>query len=71
MSEKNSRILADTSVWIEFFKQRSGTGDELEALILDNAVWICGIVLFELVQGVKSDDEKSKILSTLSCFGSA
>lgn len=66
MSEKDSGILADTSVWIEFFKQRSGTGDELEGLILENAVWTCGVVLFELVQGVKSEDEKSKILSTLS-----
>jgi tRNA(fMet)-specific endonuclease VapC len=66
LSEKGSGILADTSIWIEFFKQRSGTGDELEALILENAVWTCGVVLFELVQGVKSEDEKSRILSTLS-----
>ncbi len=66
MNEKSSGILADTSVWIEFFKQRSGTGDALEALILENSVWTCGVVLFELVQGVKSDSEKSQILATLS-----
>ena len=66
MSEKSSGILADTSVWIEFFKQNSGTGDALEALILEDAVWTCGVVLFELVQGVRSDVEKEQILTTVS-----
>ncbi len=66
MSEKSSGILADTSVWIEFFKEHSETGDALEALILENSIWLCGIVLFELVQGVKSDAEKTKIQAILS-----
>jgi predicted nucleic acid-binding protein len=66
LSEKSSGILADTSVWIEFFKQNSGTGDALEALILEDAVWTCGVVLFELVQGVRSDVEKEQILTTVS-----
>lgn len=66
MSEKSSGILADTSVWIEFFKQNSGTGDALEALILEDAVWACGVVLFELAQGVRSEVEKAKILTTVS-----
>ena len=66
MSEKSSGILADTSVWIEFFKQRSGTGDALEALIRENAVWTCGVILFELVQGVRSDGEKEQVLTTVS-----
>ena len=66
MSEKSNGILADTSVWIEFFKQRSGSGDRLEALILEDTVWVCGVVLFELVQGIKSDAERAKILGTVS-----
>lgn len=66
MSEKSSGILADTSVWIEFFKQRSSTGDALETLILEDAVWTCGVVLFELMQGVKSDMEKAQVLTTVS-----
>jgi len=66
LSEKSSGILADTCVWIEFFNQRSKTGDVLEALILENAVWTCGIVLFELVQGVRSDVEKEQVLTTVS-----
>ena len=66
MIEKSSDILADTSVWIEFFKQNSATGDALEALILEEAVWTCGIVLFELVQGVRAEKEKTQILTTVS-----
>lgn len=66
MSEKSSGILADTSVWIEFFKQRSETGDALEALILQGSVRVCGVILFELVQGVKSEAERSKILGAVS-----
>lgn len=58
-------ILADTSVWIEFFKSRSATGDALENLIKEHRVWTCGIVLFELIKGVKSEAEKILILDTL------
>ncbi|OGW33491.1 MAG: hypothetical protein A2X58_07705 [Nitrospirae bacterium GWC2_56_14] len=66
MSEKNNGILADTSVWIEFFKQNSAAGDALETLILEGTVWTCGVVLFELVQGVRSEKEKAQILTTVS-----
>jgi len=58
-------VLADTSVWIEFFKQRSETGDKLSELIIKNTVWSCGIVIFEIVQGVKTEHEKAKLLATL------
>jgi hypothetical protein len=58
-------VLADTSVWIEFFKQRSETGDKLSELIIKNTVWSCGIVIFEIVQGVKTEHEKARLLATL------
>ena len=66
MKRTDNPILADTSVWIEFFKPGSRMANSLETLIMDNSVWICGIVLFELIQGVRSEDERSKILSTMS-----
>lgn len=58
-------ILADTSVWIEFFKEGSAIGNVLENLIKEHRVWTCGIVLFELIKGVKSEKEKSLIINTL------
>lgn len=66
MSAQDNGILVDTSVWIEFFKPQSSIGKKLESLIIKNSVWVCGIVLFELVQGVKSENEKAKILDALS-----
>lgn len=66
MNEPNRSILVDTCVWIEFFKAESEMGAKLESLILENSVWICGIVLFELLQGIHSEAEKIKTLSALS-----
>ena len=33
---------------------------------MKNSVWVCGVVLFELVQGVRTEDEKTKVLDALS-----
>lgn len=61
-----NRILVDTTIWIEFFRSRSKIGDRLESLLMENAVWTCGIVMFEVVRGIKSEHEKSKILDVLT-----
>ncbi len=61
-----NRILTDTSVWIEFFKLKSKIGDRLEYLLIENSIWTCGIIMFELLQGVKSEPEKVKILDKLT-----
>ena len=66
MNETNKGILVDTCVWTEFFKTESETGNKLESLIIENSVWVCGIVLFELLQGIQSEAEKVKILLALS-----
>ena len=61
-----NRILADTTVWIEFFRGKSKDADRLEMLLRENAVWTCGVVLFEILQGIKSVDEKKNVLSVLA-----
>jgi len=66
LPKENDGILVDTSIWIEFFKPRSEIGNKLERLIKDDLVWTCGIILFELVQGTKSEYDKSKITGILS-----
>ena len=66
MLKENNGVLADTSIWIEFFNPRSDIGNKLEKLIKENSVWTCGTVLFELVQGTKTDYEKSTITGILS-----
>lgn len=66
MGNENTGILVDTSVWIEFFRSESQTGAQLESLIPENSVWVCGVVIFELLQGVRSEVEKSKVQGALS-----
>ena len=58
-----NKVLVDTNIWIEFFRPRSEYGRLVENLLTDNAVWICGIVMFEVLKGIRSEEEKSKILS--------
>lgn len=41
-------------------------GDRLEMLLTENAVWTCGIVMFEILQGIKSEGEKNKISGVLA-----
>jgi predicted nucleic acid-binding protein len=62
------RALVDTSVWIEFFRSEPKIGSQLEALLRNNNVWTCGIVIFELLQGIKSDSEKKAVLEILSAI---
>jgi hypothetical protein len=61
-----NRILVDTTIWIEFFRARSKIGDRLEMHLMENAVWTCGVVMFEILQGIKSEGEKNKILGVLA-----
>ena len=61
-----NRILVDTTIWIEFFRARSKIGDHLEMLLMENAVWTCGVVMFEVLRGIKSEGEKNKILGVLA-----
>jgi predicted nucleic acid-binding protein len=60
-----NRILVDTTIWIEFFRARSNIADRLESLLIEYAVWTCGIVIFEVLQGIKLEGEKNKILGVM------
>ena len=63
---KTDRILPDTCAWIDFFNAR-GTllAVSLEQLLLQGEVFTCGIVKYELVQGVRSTAEEKTLLHAL------
>lgn len=57
-----SRVMVDTSVWIEYF--RSGKGamyDFLDEAIKKNRVVICGVVLAEILRGVRGQKEERMV----------
>jgi hypothetical protein len=60
-------ILVDTSVWVDFFADRSTTGVLLlESYISDHEdVSVCGIILTEILQGIKDDREYLKTKNLL------
>lgn len=66
MKKSNEGILVDTSIWIEFFKKTSTAGDVVAELLSKDRVWVSGVILFELVQGAKSEAEKDRIISQLT-----
>jgi predicted nucleic acid-binding protein len=56
-------VLVDTCIWIDFFRGDSDTGNILESLLQKDVVYTAGPILFELMQGIKSDREKANIIS--------
>jgi predicted nucleic acid-binding protein len=59
-------VLVDTSVWIDFFSARPEPHvNTFETLIADREdICICGIILTEILQGIRNDTEfrKTRIL---------
>lgn len=63
---KNNGALADTCAWIEYFKPGSSVlKNTLEKLLLNGRVFVCGPVLYELAQGIKSAKERSAVMDAL------
>jgi len=57
--------IVDTSVWIDFFKGIASIKTFLNNLILKDKVFICGPILLELLQGIKSSEEKESVKEAL------
>jgi predicted nucleic acid-binding protein len=48
-------------VWIDFFKGTPSAKMLLEKLIVEDTVFTAGPILFELLQGVKSPEERKQV----------
>jgi predicted nucleic acid-binding protein len=56
-------ILADTTVWIEFFKSNPDFVNEMESLLENKNVITIEPIFAELLYGSRNDNEKNMILS--------
>lgn len=55
-------VLIDTCVWIDFFKFQTGPlGREVTQLIDSNLAAITGVVIAELLQGLKTETESKRL----------
>jgi predicted nucleic acid-binding protein len=60
-------VLIDTCAWIDFFKSRTGElGNNATSLIELNQAAITGVVIAELLQGVKHEKENQRLRVLLS-----
>jgi len=56
-------VMIDSSVWIEYFRHGEGSiSDNVDSLIDQDRVVICGIVEMEIIQGMKPK-ERTRIIS--------
>lgn len=62
-----TKILIDTSAWIDFFRNQTGPiGDTVAALIEQDQAVITGPILTELLQGLKNKQETATLNELLS-----
>jgi len=66
---KNSKeigVLIDTSVWIEFFRNRDANlVNVVRELIESNRAYLCGVPLSGLLQGIKNQGERMTVKKAL------
>jgi predicted nucleic acid-binding protein len=63
----DTRIIVDTTIWIEFFRNpESAVANHLKDLLRQRRVIMVGIVLAEILQGVKAHREASLVLTSFT-----
>ncbi|HBO69069.1 MAG TPA: hypothetical protein DD658_02555 [Deltaproteobacteria bacterium] len=64
-----NRILPDTCAWIDYFRSgRSKLGEELAEALTNDRVHVCGPVMFEITQGLKSRVEREAVMEGLTAL---
>ena len=62
----NKGILIDTCIWIDYFrKTTNNTAQIVEQMLLNESVFICGPILYEIMQGIKTDKEKNAFIEAI------
>jgi predicted nucleic acid-binding protein len=66
---KSKGILPDTCAWIDYFRPGGNElGPLVEQAIASESVYACGPVLYELIQGARSEKEQTSLTSALGAL---
>ena len=66
---KNEGLLPDTCAWIDYFRPGiTPLGQALEKALTAEAVFVCGLVIYELVRGIRSAKEQALLTGVLSAL---
>jgi len=61
-----NRLLPDTCAWVDFFRGRqTPLAKALEQSLVSGEVLTCGVVLLELLQGIKNPSEEEQVKNAL------
>jgi predicted nucleic acid-binding protein len=59
-------ILIDTCIWIDYFrKTTNNTAQTVEQILLNERVFICGPILYEIIRGIKTSKEKDAFIEAI------
>ena len=65
----NQRVLIDTSIWVEYFRDRNHKlVAAVKDLIMNQHALLCGVVLSELLAGVKVKKDREALKQTLDAL---
>jgi len=67
-TEGLGKVLIDTSAWIDFFRKKGPTFSAVAKLLEERRICSAGLIVAELMQGVKSEKELSVIREFSSVF---
>ena len=62
------RVLVDTSVWVDFFRNQPGAVALIATLAEDHRAVICGTILQETLQGAKTEKELDFLRTQMSLW---
>ena len=64
-----NKILPDTCAWIDFFKARPTTlAEQLKTGLTGGMIVSCGVVMYELLQGIRSHKEEELVISAFQAL---
>jgi tRNA(fMet)-specific endonuclease VapC len=59
------KIIVDTSVWIEYFKNNLRIVAFMEQNLIEDNICSVGIIIAEIIQGIKNQSEQESVRSNL------
>ncbi|MCP2518960.1 PIN domain-containing protein [Candidatus Aminicenantes bacterium AC-335-K20] len=63
------KILIDTSVWIDYFRNKSSNlSEKVDKILSEDEIYVPKIIIAELIQGAKSEREISVIKDFIDAF---
>ncbi len=66
--ELQSKVLIDTSIWIEYFRGNAQIGEAVDLLIDAGSAYTTGPIIAELIQGVKNKKQAEELLASLKAL---